>query len=387
MHIKSINKQNIWTSLKFVVIMPWALVARLWEKDVWIITERSNQARDNGYCFYQYVREKHPEQKIIYIIDKSAPDYNKICKYKTIIQFDSLAHYYYYCLSKIHISAHVGGCIPSYSPIAKRLKRFLKIKDVFLPHGVSYGISEFCLRKYANIDLFICSGKPEYENILNNYGYNDKEVAYTGFPRLDKWYNIKINTRQILLMPTWRSYIALCPEMDIRNTIYFKTYQELLNNKELEDFLYDNNLHLVFCLHNDMQQYVRAFSTTCSNIIIKQPNQYDIQEVLKESALLITDYSSVHFDFAYMNKPVIYFPFDTEVFFEKQYKKSFFDPEKNGFGEVVYTIGQLINAIKQSYNLGFSLKGRYLENMQNFYTIKDGNNNSRVFMEIKKRLY
>ena len=71
MHLNSINAANLKTSLKFCVILPWALLGRLRDRDVWIITERQDQARDNGYVFFKYVREKYPKQKIVYIIEKS----------------------------------------------------------------------------------------------------------------------------------------------------------------------------------------------------------------------------------------------------------------------------------------------------------------------------
>ena len=120
---------------------------------------------------------------------------------------------------------------------------------------------EFCLRKYAKIDLFICSGKPEYENIIKNYGYKKNEVAYTGFPRLDYWHNITINKRQILIMPTWRAYLAHDKELNICETFYFKTYQSLLNNRKLNSFLESNSLEAVFYLHHEMRKYVDKFKS------------------------------------------------------------------------------------------------------------------------------
>ena len=49
---------------------------------------------------------------------------------------------------------------------------------------------------------------------------------------------------------------------------------------------------------------------------------------------MITDYSSVAFDFAYMRKPIIYYQFDKEMF-EAEYGGSYFDHERDGFGPVV----------------------------------------------------
>lgn len=386
MQLRSLNRENIKSSVKFLIVLPWALAGRLWGKDTWIITERSNQARDNGYCFFRYVHERHPEQKIIYIIDKSAADYKKIRKFRSVVQFDSWAHYYFYCLSKIHISAHVNGCRPSNSPIARRLKNVLSIKDIFLPHGVSYGVSEFCLQRYAKIDLFICSGLPEYKNVLNNYGYSEKEVAYTGFPRLDFWHDIKVDKKQILFMPTWRLYIAQDPEVDFCSTMFFKAYQSLINDAALIKYLKKNGLEMIFYLHHEMQKYAKYFTTPSSNIkIIQKSDQCDIQELLKAAALLVTDYSSVHFDFAYMNKPVVYYQFDKEEFFLKQYASSEFDFEADGFGPVYYQQEDVINKIISYQKNGYGVEKEYTNRMHQFYQLYDKNNCERVFLAITNR--
>lgn len=54
--------------------------------------------------------------------------------------------------------------------------------------------------------------------------------------------------------------------------------------------------------------------------------------MLKESRLIIADYSSVAFDFAYMNKPLLYFQFDEEEYRTKHYKNDIFLMKKWIFG-------------------------------------------------------
>ena len=385
MKLSSVNIKNIISSIKFCVVMPVALLARMWNTNIWIITERPKQARDNGYCFFKYLRENHPEEGVYYIIDKKAKDYKKIEKYGNVIQFDSWKHYFYYCLSQVHISAHVNGCAPLNSPITRRIRGILKQKSIFIPHGVSYGISEFCLKKYAKINLFICSGKKEYENVLQNYGYDKSEVVYTGFPRLDGWHNTKVNPKQIVLMPTWRLYLAQNPDINFEKTEYFKKYQELIQDYQLSEFLKQNDVKLIFYLHNEMRKYVDSFKTECKNIeVVYRDDTYDIQELLKESALLITDYSSVHFDFAYMKKPVLYYQFDKEDFFEKQYLPGMFKVEEDGFGPVVYDKCELVREIKNTHEMGFQMNEKYYKRMREFYQIYDNKNCERVYREICK---
>lgn len=265
------------------------------------------------------------------------------------------------------------------------MKYPLGIKDVFLPHGVSYGVSEFCLQKYARQDLFICSGKPEYDNVLANYGYKPEEVAYTGFPRLDGWHKITVNPKQIVLMPTWRLYLAQNPETVFENTLYFKAFQGLIQDRELTAFLKSKDLKLIFYLHNEMRKYVASFHTDSENIeIVDTDDKYDIQELLKSSAMLITDYSSVHFDFAYMNKPVVYFQFDQQTFFSRQYEKSDFSAEEDGFGPVVYTEEALVQAIKEQHDNGFQMQQLYHDRMRAFYQLYDERNCERVWGAVKE---
>lgn len=386
MRISSLNTKNIRASIK--LLLAEVITKRgCSEKDCWIITERSTQARDNGYIFYKYLKEKHPEQEAYYIIDQSSDDYKKIKKYGSCIQFNSWKHYLLYCRSKIHISAHVNGCCPDYAiPMSRRRKKNIGFKDVFIPHGVSYGISEFCLKKFTDIDLFSCCGKPEYDNVLRNYGYNEEEVVYTGFPRLDEWHKQSSIKKQIFLMPTWRLYLAQNENLEFEKTNFYNTYQHLINNAELNEVLEAAGVKLIFYPHNEMRRFMCHFSTNSDCVeIVREDNTYDIQELLKDSALLITDYSSIHFDFAYMNKPVIYYQFDKDEFFDKQYKQSIFDAEKDGFGPVVVSEDALINTIKQLCENDFKMSSGYHDRMRCFYELHDDQNCERVYRAIIER--
>ena len=37
-------------------------------KELWLIAEKVDEARDNGYWFYKYLREKHPTERAYYVI-------------------------------------------------------------------------------------------------------------------------------------------------------------------------------------------------------------------------------------------------------------------------------------------------------------------------------
>ena len=50
-------------------------------KDAWLIGEEPQEARDNGYHFFQYMVQNQPNQKCFYAIKKKSIDYKKVKKY------------------------------------------------------------------------------------------------------------------------------------------------------------------------------------------------------------------------------------------------------------------------------------------------------------------
>ena len=63
--------------------------------------------------------------------------------------------------------------------------------------------------------------------------------------------------------------------------------------------------------------------------------------MLKESSMLITDYSSVFFDVAYMHKPIIYYQFDRDAFRQGHYQEGYFSYD-DGFGPVAFDTESLL---------------------------------------------
>jgi CDP-glycerol glycerophosphotransferase (TagB/SpsB family) len=111
----------------------------------------------------------------------------------------------------------------------------------------------------------------------------------------------------------------------------------------------------------------------------------DYQEIFKTASLLITDYSSVAFDFAYLNKPVLYTQFDKKSFFEKHlYIEGYFSYEKDGFGPVVYDYDSTVNEIIKFIENDCKLDKKYEKRIDKFYKYRDKNNCKRVYEEIKK---
>ena len=64
-------------------------------KKIWLISERGDEARDNGYAFYKYMMEHHPEINFFYVIKKDSPDLLKIDPTRRVY-YQSIKHIKYY---------------------------------------------------------------------------------------------------------------------------------------------------------------------------------------------------------------------------------------------------------------------------------------------------
>lgn len=361
-------------------------------KDIWLICERGTEAKDNGYWMFKYVRENHPKINVHYIIDKQyEKDYKKVRDLSNIIEYNSFEHKIAFILSKKVISTHIGFVEPwSYKLYKMILDRKDKKKYIFLQHGVIYNdLSDILNKKASRIDKFITSTKDEYNSIANtqNYGFFNDEVVQTGLARFDNLHK-NIPKKQILLMPTWRkditnpSYVKskIVDDNIFLESDYYKRFKSLLNNKDLESILKKYEYKLVFYPHYEIQQYIKYFDVNNQNIIIANKDEYDVQQLLMDSKLLITDYSSVFFDFAYMKKPIIHYCFD-EL---KHYKSGYLDFKKDGFGQVISSEEKLVSLIEKYAKEDFKIEPVYEKRIKDSFTVRDDKNCQRIFEVIKK---
>ena len=95
----------------------------------------------------------------------------------------------------------------------------------------------------------------------------------------------------------------------------------------------------------------------------------DIGEQVRKSAMLITDYSSVMFDFAYAQRPVIYW--DAAGLRAPNYPAGYFSRERDGFGPVVSDLSALYIAVADTVRRGFSMEASYRERADRFFPQHD----------------
>lgn len=349
-------------------------------KGHWVIIERGSEAQDNGYRFYEYMKKNHPEKKVYYIIDKNAPDYGKVMA--DAAPLGSFKNYWTVATAERIISTHYGSALPLRS---QRFFRLFKLHKnyCFLQHGITYNNQPLFYRENAPMRLLFCGAKPEYDYILENFGHPESVVKYTGFARFDVLHDQKPK-KQILVMSTWRRYLKSVNEQEFLESDYYKSFQGFLENKRLTEALEKTDTKLVFYLHHELQRFSGLFHSQNERIRILRTGECGVQQLLMESAMLITDYSSVFFDFAYMRKPCVYYHFDFEDFYGKHYEKGNFDYETDGFGEIAKDEETLISEILRILENGMKPEEKYLSRMNAYFPLYDRNNCERIYRELIK---
>ena len=376
-HIFGGIKGALAVTLAFFVF-PFARIL-LWHKRIWIVSEHGYEARDNGYSFFKYMRKEHPEINCYYAIDFNSLDYLKIKELGNAIRFGSFKHLLYWCAARYIISSKTQGFCPNYYLTLLRKKMHLWGKYVFLQHGITKDDQKFLYKKPSKIDLFICGAKPEYDDIKAHYGYLEKEVAYTGFSRFDDYFDLE-KKNQILVMPTWRRYAE---HVDFKETEYYKVWNAFIKSAELNDVLVKHNVCLNFYLHPQFKEHIGLFETNSSNIKIIPFDSSDFQQMIRQSKMFITDFSSLAFDFGYMGLPVIYYQYDEVEYFKGHYIKGYFDYRRDGFGPVVASFNEVLRCVKGYLVNDFKVEVNYLENKKRFFPVWDQHNSKRIFEAIR----
>ena len=364
---------------------------------IWIISDRLWEAKDNGEYFFRYLSKKKPKGiKYYFTIKKNSTDFKRLKAYGNVLDLDSSEYLNIFIKSDKILSSSAESWVRN--PLGEETKYIIDLfhfNFIYLQNGIIKDDLSIYLNKIAkNIDLIITSSNKEYNSFLNYYyGYKENNIALTGLSRFDnlKHLKLKLNRENIILIsPTWRSYIkgtldALTyksiPSENFKKTNFFNFYNKLIEDINLLSFMEKNNYRGIFCLHPNFEAEWRYFNTNRLFIIKEKCN---IQELLVKSSLLITDYSSIFFDFAYLEKPIIYVHFDYQQYRINHFKKGYFDYKADGFGLICYDITCTREAIILSIKKNCKLKKLYQMRIKKFFRYFDDNNNQRIFFEINK---
>lgn len=131
---------------------------------------------------------------------------------------------------------------------------------------------------------------------------------------------LNIDNYNILYAPTWRPYdtVKIFPFYD-------------LNTNDLLKYLAEKNITIWLRLHPDFEENIPNELLIHDNIKLFSSKEYtDVNRYLQSFDCLITDYSSLYFDFINLIKPVLFFDYDIEIYKDKVGLVNGYDKIKSG---------------------------------------------------------
>jgi CDP-glycerol glycerophosphotransferase (TagB/SpsB family) len=294
------------------------------------------------------------------------------------------------------ISSHANAYVERPLPIGLYGGR--RFRFIFLQHGVI--IND--LSRWLNpkrINLFVTSTVDEYASITSDgspYVFTQKDTVLTGLPRHDALLKVAaasapLARRRILVMPTWRKSLsdlleAAGPAADTAGILEASTFganwSALLRSGTVADLI-AGGIDVRVLLHPNLSPF-SAFLDLPEQVARLEWGAVDIQQELVDCSLLVTDYSSVTFDAALVNTPVIYFQFDQEDFFagSQPVRRGYFDYVRDGFGPVSSDVAGCERDIADLAARGFRPDDVHAARAEAAFGMRDGNACSRIYREI-----
>ena len=233
-------------------------------------------------------------------------------------------------------------------------------------------------------NYYIVNGNYEQQCYTTAFQKDKEFIKILGSPRLDVLLNDIPNAD--LFMEKDFEIIKAFKQNGKKLFIYMPTWRDTganvscwLKSEKLREFLKQNNIIFICKLH--------PYDKNSNNIksdetIYIMDNESDVYPILKYTDSLITDYSSVYFDYLLIDKPILYFVPDLEEYQEKC--RGFYRPfEELTAGIKVYNEEELMNAMQDIVNGIDNYKEKRKILRDEMFKYQDGKNCERAMEFIR----
>ncbi len=218
------------------------------------------------------------------------------------------------------------------------------------------GWNKFCL---------LATSKFSAEVLGYAFNVGEPDIVIANYPRND----VLIFDMDLFIPEDEKRIIDLANERKsagYKVIVYLPTFRDrtgtlLLNIMDEQEmasflsFLEENRILFITKFHfaNTFIQHADIFGDiNRSNTILNLPSSLDVYNLLKLSDMLITDYSSVYFDYLLLNRPILFYPYDLDCYANRD-RGLIFDYDGYTPGRKAYTLQELMQEIKNIIENGF----------------------------------
>lgn len=311
----------------------------------------------NPRAIYEYMAANKPEYELVWSVDKN---YTESFDRQNIPYVKRLSLGWLFTLAKAKYWV-VNSRMPLWIPKPKHtiyvqtwhgtpLKKLANDMDeVHMPNTTTEGYKRNFTREASNWDYLISPN--EYSSAIFRRAFQfNKELIESGYPRNDLLHapNMEERAEQIkeklqlpqdkkivLYAPTWRDN-----EFYGKGKYKFKIKLDLDKMREElgDEYIILLRMHYLVSENFDLSAY-EGFAYDFSLY-------GDISELYLISDILITDYSSVFFDYANLRRPIIFFTYDIDTY-RDQLRGFYFNLEDSAPGPLLKTSDEVIQTIKE----------------------------------------
>lgn len=351
-----------------------------------IIFESSPDFGDNTYWFFKYLAEStdvFTKYKPVWIISDKTKQRDELCgvPIKCILKkHDSMSEF----IDKTLALCTAKFIVDSNSFIHKKHQ---KQKRIYLGHGMPFKVAKAYVAHKGEVDMNMITTY-EFNNIFYELGDKDENMRNLGYPRNDILASnagIRKNREatSIVWMPTYRQH-AKTDYQRIENSfpLGLPVIKSLDDMKEVNYYLKENNTVLYLRPH-PAQDISLLKINDMSNIIIADSKYLDskgmqLYEFLTETDALISDYSSVYYDYLMLERPIALAIEDLKEYTSK-WPIAFDDVNANYKCPYLYTVDDLKKFIKDVSTDNDSYYDEIIKSKKRFNDYADSNACERIY--------
>lgn len=373
----------------------WVTKPYFRNKKIWMFYDKIYKGGDSSEYLFKYASKQNDGIRKYYLIDKHVPDYKRLKKegYKPLIR-NSVMHKLVFFNANMMIVSNstvfAFNDFPLY--LSTYIRDIVDFHVVCVQHGLSVqkiAIAQNRLRD--NTRLYYCASPYEIKNLSHPvYDYADYDaLRLTGVPRYDGLVNN--DQRQILLSPTWRMQSAMLVSRNegvqrdyndhFKESSYYKVFNSLINDERLLSAAKKYGYRIAYVLHPIVASQADDFDKNDYVDIIPSTGDMSYEKMFCESSLMVTDYSGVQFDFAYMRKPLVYLHHND---IPQHYEEGTYHYDTMAFGEIVHTNDELIDLLVEYMKNDCRMKEVYRKRADDFFAFSDHNNCQRIYDDMIK---
>lgn len=236
----------------------------------------------------------------------------------------------------------------------------------------------------ATWDYLVSQNHFSTETFKRCFDFEHKPILEVGYPRNDilfrcnhkkyidhlkDQYNIPKDKKVILYAPTWRdNEFYVQGVYKFVSPLDFKQAQKQLG----DEYVFLVKYHYLVSDKIDWSEY--------EGFVYSFNEKVDISRLYLIADMMITDYSSVMFDYSLLKRPMLFFAYDLENY-ENNLRGFYFDFLKEAPGPISKTTDQLIDDIK-NYNKD-QWKEKYDQFTEKYNSADDGHASEKIVEKIK----